>query len=269
MDQRQIVLQSRPPQCGEIVRLFSWGTVRRWYTCPLHGRRRAIVRHRLSGWVAELRDHSAREHLRGTLPSGQLIPMRPRRLFTWLCHCGRRILLEIILLTLDLRLLPLHVVSARTAVSPCIPILVCSESAQGSKEHRWRHIERLLFEYPGISGLGGSPYPCPDVLLRTCAGSDPAKAVFFATVSSDRALVRKLQSSTADMCATLQGHRLAQCPPGVMITSVPSRIADRLSITMCPCSPGTMHALHVHNMLWLPRTRRSGRSSSTLLLHWN
>ena len=59
----------------------------------------------------------------GTLPSGWFIPMRPRRLCTCLCHCGRHVLSEIIGLTAGPRLLPLHVVCARTAFSPRVRIL--------------------------------------------------------------------------------------------------------------------------------------------------
>ena len=49
--------------------------------------------------------------------------MRPRRLCTWLCHYVRRILSEIMFLTVGLMLLPPRAVSAGTAFSPHVGIL--------------------------------------------------------------------------------------------------------------------------------------------------
>ena len=56
------------------------------------------------------------------------------------------------------------------------------------REHGWRHIEHLLFEWPGISGLGGSLAVAflRDDLFRACSGADHAKALLLAAFPSDR-----------------------------------------------------------------------------------
>ena len=70
-------------------------------------------------------------------------------------------------------------------VSPSCPDFGSAPRAHADREHRWRHVEHLLFDCPGISGLGGSLAVnlLRDDLFRACSGSDHATAVFFATQS--------------------------------------------------------------------------------------
>ena len=60
--------------------------------------------------------------------------------------------------------------------------------AHADREHRWRHIEHLLFECPGILGTGGAlaVTPLRDDLFKACFGSEHASAVLLAAFPSDR-----------------------------------------------------------------------------------
>ena len=118
----------------------------------------------------------------GTLPLGRFIPMHPRRLCIWSCRYGRRILSEIIFLTLGPPLLPPRAVYARHMFSPLVRIL-----GHADREHRWRHIEHLPFECQGILGAGGTLAVklLRDDFFRACFGSDHASAVLLAAFPSD------------------------------------------------------------------------------------
>ena len=74
---------------------------------------------------------------------------------------------------------------------PSCPDVGSAPRAHAIREHRWRHIEHLLFECPGILGPGGplAVKLLRDDLLRACAGSDHATVVLLATFPSDRAPV--------------------------------------------------------------------------------
>ena len=119
----------------------------------------------------------------GTLPPGRFIPLRPRRLCNWLCHCGRLISSEIISFTSGSRLLPPRVVSVRTAFSPRVLILglllglAQSGNAGGA----------TLNTCPGISGLGRflAVTLLRDDLFRPCSGSDSAAAVLLVAFASE------------------------------------------------------------------------------------
>ena len=70
---------------------------------------------------------------------------------------------------------------------PSRPDFGSAPRAHAGREHRWRHIEHLLFACPGILGPGGLPAVqlLRDDLLRACSGSDHAMAVLLATSPSD------------------------------------------------------------------------------------
>ena len=74
----------------------------------------------------------------------------------------------------------------------CFPLtdFGSAPQADADREHRWRHIEHLLFECPGILGTGGmrtlAVKLLQDDLCKACSGSDHASAVLLAAFVSDR-----------------------------------------------------------------------------------
>ena len=88
--------------------------------------------------------------------------MRPPRLCTWLCHCGRRILLGIICLMVGPLLLPLRAVSARTAFYPHVRILglLLGLSQSGNSGGATLNTFCLSAGYLGPGRLTGG-YPSP------------------------------------------------------------------------------------------------------------
>ena len=76
-------------------------------------------------------------------------------------------------------------------VFPSCPFFGSAPRAQATREHRWRHIEHLLFECPCIPGLD-SPVALTLLrhdLFRVCSGSDHAEAVLLAAFASSRVSV--------------------------------------------------------------------------------
>ena len=73
-------------------------------------------------------------------------------------------------------------------VFPLCPDLGSAPRAHADREHRWRHIEHLLFAWPGILGTGGAlAVTLLRVdLLKACFGSEHAPAVMLAAFPSDR-----------------------------------------------------------------------------------
>ena len=73
-------------------------------------------------------------------------------------------------------------------VFPLCPDFGSAPRAQAAREHRWRHIEHLLFECQCIPGLDGSValalLRCD--LFRVCSGSDHAEAVLLASFPTSR-----------------------------------------------------------------------------------
>ena len=67
-------------------------------------------------------------------------------------------------------------------VFPSCPDFGSVPRAQAVREHRWRHIEHLLFECQCIPGLDGfvALALLRDDLFRVCSGSDHAEAVLLA-----------------------------------------------------------------------------------------
>ena len=85
----------------------------------LHGRPRAPSQlYAPCGWQTTVDPSRGISSSSGTLPSGRFTPMRPRRMCTWVYHCGIRILSDIIFFTTGPPLLPSRAVSARTAFPP-------------------------------------------------------------------------------------------------------------------------------------------------------
>ena len=75
----------------------------------------------------------------------------------------------------------------RERVFPSCPDFGSAPRAQANREHRWRRIEHLLFECPGILGAGTLVVKLlRDDLFRACFGSDHASAVLLAAFPSDR-----------------------------------------------------------------------------------
>ena len=74
-------------------------------------------------------------------------------------------------------------------VLPSCPDFVSAPTAQAAREHRWSHIEHLLFECQCIPGLDSSVALTllRDDLFRVCSGSDHAEAVLLATFPTSRA----------------------------------------------------------------------------------
>ena len=109
--------------------------------------------------------------------------------------------------------------------------------AQAILERRWRHIKHLLFECPGISGLGGSPAVILllNDLLRTCFGSDPAQAVLLAVFPTARTT---LVAATACVVPFLLDRTaaLGRHPPWYMKVCLPRRCSLRL-LLFCTCPP--------------------------------
>ena len=73
-----------------------------------------------------------------------------------------------------------RLVSAKTTSCPGARIL--APTAQVTRENRWRHIEHLASEFPGVSDLGSSMALTLlwDDIFRVCSGSDHAEAVLLA-----------------------------------------------------------------------------------------
>ena len=149
-------------------------------------------------------------------------------------------------------------------------------SSHAVREHRWRHIEHLLFECPGISGLGGSPAInlFRDDLFRACSGTDHARAVLLATFPSDRtpavAATACLVPFLHDPAAALGRHPLwrmkLQCLAlvAVFLLGVSSAVCTQLPPSACALAnlrlPGWSS---VHS--WLLRLRFGSVSAPALL----
>ena len=69
-------------------------------------------------------------------------------------------------------------------VFPSCPNFGSAPRAQAAREHRWRHIEHLLFECQCIPGLDSSVALTllRDDLVRVCSGSDHAEAVLLSAL---------------------------------------------------------------------------------------
>ena len=156
-------------------------------THGLHGRPCEAAQHCRPRWVADLRNPTARDHL--WHPAARSVYTNAPS--------------AVVHLTLSLRsshligdhLFDFGATAAAYACSLCqdrvfpsCPDFGSAPSAHADREHRWRHIEHLLFECPGILGTGGTLAVTilRDDLFRACFGSDHASAVLLAAFPSDR-----------------------------------------------------------------------------------
>ena len=73
-------------------------------------------------------------------------------------------------------------------VFPSCPDFSSVPRAQAAREHRWRHMEHLLFECQCIPGLDSSVALAllRDDFFRVCSGSDHAEAVLLAAFPTSR-----------------------------------------------------------------------------------
>ena len=164
----------------------------RQLTHGLHGRLRETAQHRLPRWVADLRDATARDHL--WYPAARSVYTN-----------APSAVVHVITLLRSSHLVGDHLsdFGATAFASVCI---LCQERvfpacpdfgsasrahAERGRRHRWRHIEHLLLECPGVSGPGSSLAVklFQDDVFKPCSGSDHASAVLLAAIPSDHTLV--------------------------------------------------------------------------------
>ena len=153
----------------------------------LHGRPRETAQHRRPRWVADLRNPTARDHL--WHPAARSVYTN-----------APSAVVHLIMSLRSSRLIGDHLVGfgataavyacslCQERVFPSCPDFGSTPRAPADREHRWRHIEHLLFECPGILGAGGTLAVnlLRDDLFRACFGSDHASAVLLAAFPSDR-----------------------------------------------------------------------------------
>ena len=151
--------------------------------------------------------------------------------------------------------------------------------ARAIREHRWRHIDHLLFECLDISGLGASlEVTLPrDDLLRKCSGSDLAKAVLLAVFPSGCTPAHNVVEATACLVLFLPDPvaALGRHPPLRMKLQCLALVAAFLlgvSFVACTRLPSSVSVLAtlrlpawspVHS--WLLRLRFGSVSAPTLL----
>ena len=72
-------------------------------------------------------------------------------------------------------------------VFPSCRDFISAPKAQATREHRWRHIEQLRFEFWEGSGLGSSmeTNPLKDDVFQACSVSDYAEAMLVAAFPPD------------------------------------------------------------------------------------
>ena len=186
----------------------------------LHGRPRAPACHTHVRWAADIRNPWSREHLWSsavrsaytTASSAVVHPiMSVRSSHLVGDHC-----------------LDFGVTAVAAACSLChdhvstsCPDFDCAPRAQAVREHRWRHIEHLLFECQSIPELDSS-VPLAllrDHLFRVCSGSDHAEAVLLAAFPTSRipvvaataCVVPILLDPAADLDRVSSWHMKLQC----------------------------------------------------------
>ena len=153
----------------------------------MHGRPRAPARHTQARWVADIRNPSMREHLwsaavRSAYTTASSTVVHPimslRSSHLVRDHClgfGHTAVVAACTLCHD------H-------VFPSCPDFGSAPRVQAAREHRWRHIEHLLFECQCILGLDSSVALTLllDDLFRVCSGSDYAEAVLLTAFPTSR-----------------------------------------------------------------------------------
>ena len=156
-------------------------------THGLHGRPREAAQHRRPRWVADLRNPTARDHL-----------WHPAARSGYTNAPSADVHLSMSLRSSHLigdHLFDYGATAAAYACSLCqervfpsSPDFGSGPRAHADREHRWHHIEHLLFECPGILGTGGTLEVTllRDDLFKACFGSDHASALLLAAFPSDR-----------------------------------------------------------------------------------
>ena len=146
----------------------------------LHGRPHAPARQIHFRWVASIRNPSACEHIWSTAvrsaytaaSSAVVHPiMSLRSSYLVVDHC----------LDLGVTAVAAACSLCHNHVFPSCPGFDSASRAQAAREHRWCHIEHLLFECQCIPSLDSSVALPRDDLFRVCSGSDHAEAVLLAT----------------------------------------------------------------------------------------
>ena len=140
---------------------------------------------------------------------------------------------EVIVLTLGPPPLPPRSL-CQERVFPSCPDFGSTPRAHVDREHRWRHIEHLRFECPGVLGPGGSLAVklLRDDLCRACSGSDHASAVLLASLPSDHTAV---EAATACLATFLldPAAALGRPPPWRMRLQCLSLVAVLAWCAIC------------------------------------
>ena len=150
------------------------------------GRPLETARHRRSMWVADLRNPTARDHL-----------LHPATTSVYTNAPSTVVHLIMSLRSSHLvgdHLFEFGATAVASACSLCHELVYAScpdfgsaPRAHADGEHRWRHIEHMLLECPGILGTGDTLAVTllRDDLFKSCFGSDYASAVLLAAFPSD------------------------------------------------------------------------------------
>ena len=136
-------------------------------------------------WAADIRNPSSREHLWNAAarsaytaaPSAGVHPiMSLRSSHLVRDHC------------IDFEVAAVAAACSLCHVHPSCPDFGSAPWAQAAREHRWRHIEHLLFECQCVPGLDSSVKTTllRDDLFRMCSGSDNEEAVLRAAFPTSR-----------------------------------------------------------------------------------
>ena len=199
-------------------------------THGLHGRPRETAQHRQPRWVADLRNPTAGDHL--WHPAARSVYTNAPS--------------AVVHLTMSLR--SSHLIGdhgfdfgataaayacslCQERVFPSCPDFGSAPRAHADREHRWCHIEHLLFACPSILGTGGTLAATllRDDLFKACFGSDHASAVLLAAFPFDRTPV-------AAATACLTPFLLDRCCPGTsppLAHEVAMRVSSRCVLAWC------------------------------------
>ena len=156
-------------------------------THGLHGRPRETAQHRRPWWVADLRNPTARDHL--WHPAARSVYTNaPSAVVHLIMSFRSSHLIGDHLFDFGATAAAYACSLCQERVFPSCPDFGSAPHAHADREHRWCHIEHLLFECPGILGTGGTLAVTllRDDLLKACFGSDHASVVLLAASPSDR-----------------------------------------------------------------------------------
>ena len=156
----------------------------------LHGRPRPPARHMHGRLAADIRNPSSRDHLWiaavrsafTTAPSAVVHPIMSLRVSHLVeDHC----------IDFGVTAVAAACSLCHDHVFPSCPDFGSAPRSQAAREHRWRHIEHLLFECQCIPGLDSSVALAllRDDLFRVCSGPDHAEAVLLAAFPTSRSPV--------------------------------------------------------------------------------